>query len=452
MLQERYNRIVLPFLFFFDLSLTIILVALFYVAIDQNTSISKIIILTSSSWIVPSLIFKSYKVKRVNSKIKSLKPMFFTYTIFSIAFILIYSNNYLTGFSIGFLLLFLMTVLIVQTINSLLRYNFFLQYRKKGKNIRYAVLMGKMPKNSIYKFKKDALYYGYSFLEIISNSGDFINRIEKLLKKKKINIIFLYDNTDKKVTENIRIFCDQNGIRLKLILQISPNTAKISGLDIIGGLPIMDVRHEPLLYLGNRLSKRVLDIIISIFSIILVLTWLPILIKLVQFFTYPGSLFFVQNRIGRDGKIFKLYKFRTMYEEESNLSNLGHSKITKESDSRVSPFGKFLRKTNLDEYPQFINVLFGSMSTVGPRPYMVGEDIDLEKNVSRYKIRRFVKPGITGWAAVNGYRGGTKDLKLMTKRTDLDIWYLENWSFFLDLKIIYKTVLQMTTFNIPRAF
>lgn len=214
----------------------------------------------------------------------------------------------------------------------------------------------------------------------------------------------------------------------------------------------MDVRHEPLLYLGNRLSKRVLDIIISIFSIILVLTWLPILIKLVQFFTYPGSLFFVQNRIGRDGKIFKLYKFRTMYEEESNLSNLGHSKITKESDSRVSPFGKFLRKTNLDEYPQFINVLFGSMSTVGPRPYMVGEDIDLEKNVSRYKIRRFVKPGITGWAAVNGYRGGTKDLKLMTKRTDLDIWYLENWSFFLDLKIIYKTVLQMTTFNIPRAF
>ena len=121
-------------------------------------------------------------------------------------------------------------------------------------------------------------------------------------------------------------------------------------------------------------------------------------------------------------------------------------------DLRVPWFGRFLRRTNLDEYPQFINVLLGSMSTVGPRPHMVGEDLTLEGNVPKYKMRRFIKPGITGWAAINGYRGGTDDMKLMVKRTDYDIWYLENWSLWLDTKIIFITSWQMITLNILKAY
>ena len=112
----------------------------------------------------------------------------------------------------------------------------------------------------------------------------------------------------------------------------------------------------------------------------------------------------------------------------------------------------FAYRTNLDEYPQFLNVFFGSMSAVGPRPHMVGEDSILEKNVNKYRVRRFVKPGITGWAAINGLRGGTEDMKLMKKRTDFDIWYLENWSVWLDIKIILITIWHMVTFRIPKAY
>ena len=130
----------------------------------------------------------------------------------------------------------------------------------------------------------------------------------------------------------------------------------------------------------------------------------------------------------------------------------GESIKTKETDNRIPWFGRLLRRSNLDEYPQFINVLFGSMSTVGPRPHMVGEDKILEKRINRYRIRRFVKPGLTGWAAINGYRGGTDDLNLMLRRTEHDIWYLENWTIWLDLKIIFTTILQMITFRIPKAY
>ena len=121
-------------------------------------------------------------------------------------------------------------------------------------------------------------------------------------------------------------------------------------------------------------------------------------------------------------------------------------------DAWIPWFNRLLRKTNLDEYPQFMNVLLGSMSTVGPRPHMVGEDNELANKVLNYRVRRFVKPGITGLAAIKGYRGGTDDLDLMKKRTEFDIWYLENWSLWLDIKIMAITVWQMLTFRIPKAY
>ena len=135
-----------------------------------------------------------------------------------------------------------------------------------------------------------------------------------------------------------------------------------------------------------------------------------------------------------------------------DLAKKGYSAKTIKKDPRVTPFGKLLRKTNLDESPQFFNVLIGNMSTVGPRPHMIGEDEFLEKNINNYKVRRFVKPGITGWAAMNGLRGGTDDLSLMEKRTNLDIFYIENWSILLDIRIILKTITQMLTLRIPKAY
>jgi lipopolysaccharide/colanic/teichoic acid biosynthesis glycosyltransferase len=138
-------------------------------------------------------------------------------------------------------------------------------------------------------------------------------------------------------------------------------------------------------------------------------------------------------------------KFRTMVSNKS--AEKGYSHLTSKDDHRITLIGKVLRKTNLDELPQFMNVLFGYMSVVGPRPHMVSEDREIADEIDKYRIRRFVKPGITGLAAINGYRGGTENLELMQKRIDQDIKYIENWSLWLDIKISIITFWQMLTFR-----
>jgi len=348
---------------------------------------------------------------------------------------------------------FLFSLGFIQHGISLGRFGFFHQYRLKGKNIRNVLFIGLILDQKIYeKLKKDCLHYGYHISSSIEDINHINNDLEGILTRGNINLVFLRE-LDENVSKKISEICDQHGVRLKLLLNMDPSTGRKAGLDIIGGFPVMDVRKEPLLYLGNRFSKRTVDIIISSLSIICVLTWLPIIVKLAQIFSYPGPLLFVQKRIGRDGKIFKLYKFRTMHHtKEADQAKEGKAKKTSESDPRVPWFGQMLRKTNLDEYPQFFNVFFGSMSTVGPRPHMVGEDHELAEKVINYRVRRFVKPGITGWAAINGYRGGTNDMDLMSKRTKHDIWYLENWSLWLDIKIMVNTIWQMLTFRIPKAY
>jgi len=141
------------------------------------------------------------------------------------------------------------------------------------------------------------------------------------------------------------------------------------------------------------------------------------------------------------------------YSSENNQDpENGFGEITLENDNRITWIGRLLRKSNLDELPQLINVIIGNMSFVGPRPHMLEEDLRIRKKVPKYRIRQFIKTGITGWAAINGYRGGTNNLELMKKRTEYDIWYIENWSFTLDVKIVLRTVWQMITFKIPNAY
>ena len=452
MFQERYNQIVLPFFFLFDtlIVISLYLIINFYFGITNSVLNNLFIIIPL--WIIVSIFYKSYKVPRVQAYKVALIPVFYAWSTFTLIFtLLLFLNviNITSNFSQG---IFILSLGLIHHSICLGRYHFFRSYRSKGKNIRYAVLLGNLKANQIEKIEKDGLHFGYSFIGFLSTPNIYLEELKKLISKEKLNIVFL-QTSDQLLIDKVSEFCDDNGIRLKLLLSLSESTSYRAGLDLLGGLPIMDIRHEPLLYLGNRMIKRIIDIVMSIISILLVLTWLPIIVKVAQFISYPGPLFFIQERIGHDGKVFKLYKFRTMYFSNQIIkAQKGQAEKTKENDRRIPFFGRLLRSTNLDEYPQFINVLFGSMSTVGPRPHMLGEDSILEKKVNRYRIRRFVKPGITGWAAINGYRGGTDNMNLMLKRTELDIWYLENWSLLLDLKIILLTIWQMVTLKIPKAY
>ena len=451
MFQERYNRIVLPFFFLTELFL-LAGIYLFTMGISLfNAGID--LLLISIIWAVPSLFFRSYRAPRTHSIVAALRPQAKTIVIFTSLYFGLTIAGLLSLAFMNDIIQFLIIVMIVQFINSLFRYEFFHRYRLNGKNVRNVLLIGSLfNENDFKKLKKDGLHYGYHITNKIHDVNNIEERLEHIISQNKIDLVFLREMSED-ISKKVSSFCDQYGIRLKLLLNMGVNTGQKAGLDILGGFPVMDVRKEPLLFLGNRIIKRSIDIIMAMLSIILVLSWLPIIIKLVQMVSSPGPLFFIQKRIGKDGETFSLYKFRTMvHSNEAKLAKDGEAEKTREGDVRVPWFGRLLRHTNLDEYPQFLNVLMGSMSTIGPRPHMFGEDLELENNVDNYRVRRFVKPGITGLAAIKGYRGGTDDLDLMGKRTELDIWYLENWSLSLDIKIMIITIWQMVTLRIPKAY
>jgi putative colanic acid biosysnthesis UDP-glucose lipid carrier transferase len=448
--QERYNRIVLPFFFLSEL---LLLASIYLFTMDISLSNARIdLLVISITWALPSLIFRSYRAPRTHSRVAALRPQAKTMAIFSSLYYGLTIAGFLSFAFINDIIQFLLILMIFQFIYSLFRYEFFHRYRLSGKNIHNVLLISLQAENNVELLKKDGLHFGYHIVERISDINVLEKKLKLIISQKRIDSVFLWE-TGENISKKVSKICDQYGVRLKLLLNMDPSTGRKAGLDIMGGFPVMDVRKEPLLYLENRIIKRLIDIIMAVFSIIAVLTWLPLIVKIAQMISFPGSLFFIQKRIGRNGKIFKLYKFRTMFEsKDSNIAELGKSAKTFENDVRVSWFGRILRQTNLDEYPQFLNVLIGSMSTIGPRPHMLGEDLELENNIDNYRVRRFVKPGITGLAAIKGYRGGTDDLDLMEKRIELDIWYLENWSLWLDIKIIVITIWQMATFRIPKAY
>lgn len=198
------------------------------------------------------------------------------------------------------------------------------------------------------------------------------------------------------------------------------------------------IKEIPLHQPYNRLLKRTLDISVSLLVIIFFLSWMIPLVGLLIKLESKGGIFFKQLRSGLNNKAFLCYKFRSMY-----INQHSDSLQAQKEDSRITRIGTFLRKTSIDEFPQFINVLKGEMSLVGPRPHMLKHTEMYGNSVQNYMNRLIIKQGLTGWAQANGYRGETQELLLMEQRVRHDLWYLENWSLKLDIKIILLTVKQV---------
>lgn len=203
---------------------------------------------------------------------------------------------------------------------------------------------------------------------------------------------------------------------------------------LIDDMEVMATYSSPLEEPLNRLLKRVSDILFSILFLIFTAVLLPFIVLAIKCQS-PGPIFFRQRRTGLDGHDFYCYKFRSMHVN----ADADRLQATKD-DPRKYPFGNFMRKTNIDEFPQFWNVLVGNMSIVGPRPHMLAHTEQYDKLIDKYMMRHFVKPGITGWAQVTGFRGETRELWQMEGRVARDIWYMQHWSFWLDLRIIWLTV------------
>lgn len=227
-------------------------------------------------------------------------------------------------------------------------------------------------------------------------------------------------------------------IRFKIVPNLSVFITRDVHIEYFGDLPILSLRTDPLEDVGNRIKKRALDILVSFLVIVLILSWLIPLLGLLILIESRGPIFFSQLRTGKNKKSFHCLKFRSM-----TVNKDADSKQATRNDARVTRIGKFIRKTSLDEFPQFINVFKGEMSLVGPRPHMLKHTTDYSKLVDDYMVRQFLKPGITGWAQVNGYRGEITNPEQIKMRIIKDLWYLENWSLWLDIQIMFLTIYQV---------
>ena len=231
---------------------------------------------------------------------------------------------------------------------------------------------------------------------------------------------------------------EKNCVRVKFITPSSTFSSNFYQLEYFDNIPIMSHRPEPLHNLKNRLKKRIFDVIFSLLAILLVLWWLIPIIGVLIKINSKGPVFFKQLRSGRDNEPFWCFKFRSM-----TVNKLSNELQATKNDARITSIGRVLRKTSLDEFPQFFNVLIGNMSIVGPRPHMLKHTTEYSQIVDKFMLRQFMKPGITGWAQVSGFRGETTDTVMMEKRIEHDIWYMENWSLMLDIKIIFMTIINI---------
>jgi putative colanic acid biosynthesis UDP-glucose lipid carrier transferase len=322
---------------------------------------------------------------------------------------------------------------------------------KKKKNVfllgsqdEYRILKEWSKNNSNSQFYINGWFHDK---DIPASSSDLINKYEALASNGSVDH-FLLDpsDMDSKMLQASIDWAESRGSRIHLIQSGTDTmTSKLDKMNRFGPFAAVRLRQEPLTLRRNQIKKIMFDMFLSVVVVLGILWWFYPLIGLIIKLTSRGPIVISQDRIGIDGTRFMCMKFRTMVSNKS--AEKGYSHLTSKDDHRITLIGKVLRKTNLDELPQFMNVLFGYMSVVGPRPHMVSEDWEIADEIDKYRIRRFVKPGITGLAAINGYRGGTENLELMQKRIDQDIKYIENWSLWLDFKISIITFWQMLTFR-----
>lgn len=285
---------------------------------------------------------------------------------------------------------------------------------------------------------------GYEFVGVFNDVTDSTQRLPILGKKSECidycvrhNVKEIFSTLMPESGEDFRDLinrAEQECIRVKFLPDFKMIFARDVNLSIDNDLLMIRFRDEQLEKFENRIIKRAFDLSLTLLLFITVLWWLIPLLSLLVIITSGFPVFFIQKRSGRDGRVFNCYKFRTMH-----LNPHADEKAVEPEDPRLTKFGAFLRRTSLDELPQFLNVLRGDMSIVGPRPHMLKHTREYSTIINRYMVRHFLKPGITGWAQTNGFRGDITGNR-MEERVKKDIWYIENWSFLLDIQIILKTI------------
>jgi len=363
-----------------------------------------------------------------------------TYTLTN--YLLLRAIRFLTR--LGWQLLMIgLAFLIVIMVTRLLERWILKKLREKGYNTRNVTLVGSdrelqrlyhaMIKNASWGYKVKDYYGSLDDLDIHGSVDDFIRLLDDPDNLKLGDELYLcISRKDKEVIERIEKICDQKVVKFYYV----PIAEELLNLEptMFGHLQVFTTYVSPLEDPLNRIIKRLSDVLMSLVFLIPTALLFPIVACIIKIQS-PGPIFFRQRRTGLDGKEFEMIKFRSMH------VNQDADKVqATENDPRKFGFGAFMRKSNIDELPQFWNVLRGDMSIVGPRPHMLAHTMQYSQLIDKYMVRHFVKPGITGWAQVTGFRGETKEKWQMEGRVERDIWYIQNWTIWIDLRIIWMTV------------
>ena len=435
--QGRYSGFIKPISYVTDLALINAIGLLYFF---KNINTLSFIVFISLGWAITAFASRFYDVHRFSTVIRILKLLFRQILLFSLLMFAYSGINLDLNLNPKEIIKYILASFFCISIFKYLMFFLLKKYRSifKG-NIRKTIILGKTPQSkSLEKFLSKTPAYGFLNKKIVcfkDRSKLNLQATFDYITNEEIDEIFcsISELNDEDLTAVVN-YADNNLKVVKFIPDRSKVLSKKLQHDYYGIIPILTFRTIPLDDPLSSLLKRLFDIVFSLAVILFILSWLTPLIALVVKVESNGPVFFTQLRNGHNFKSFKCFKFRSMVKNpKADLVQASRN------DRRVTVFGQLLRKTSLDEMPQFFNVLLGEMSVVGPRPHMLSHTDMYAKKIDKFMVRHFVKPGITGLAQVSGYRGEVESDKDIIGRVQHDIFYIENWSFFLDLKIIFQT-------------
>ncbi|MEJ7778651.1 MAG: undecaprenyl-phosphate glucose phosphotransferase [Daejeonella sp.] len=407
------------------------------------------------AWYSCAQVSHLYTDLRTNKFSQEITYIIFTIFLFSILLtsllffvnkVFDYTNNFLASY---FLCIFFLVTLFKYIIRKYLHSIVY-----KGKLLNHILLIGSTPAaKDFYDTINYHYYYGYKCIGFLDNDNTKLNgckylgrvdNLSEVLSENHIDeVIMALPNSQHDIIKSSIETCDYHAKRIRIIPDLYLYTSSNIQINTIGLLPVINLRSLPLDKVENKVLKRVFDVLFSITFFVTIGWFMMALVALFIKLTSKGKVFFKQERWGLNNQKIVCYKFRTMYSGSPETDMNGEFMQATKNDERITPLGRFLREWNIDEFPQFWNVLLGNMSVVGPRPHVTPLNLASVESVDRYLLRHLVKPGITGWAQVNGSRGETSQPGAMQRRVNYDLYYIHKWTFWLDCQIILQTIINI---------
>jgi len=444
MQKGRYSKYIRPISILIDLLLILGLLPLFFSGWNINFTLFCVYLI--STWIIISFFSRFYDVYRFTTPVEILSKIAKQLVFFILLIIAFFPFNQEITFSGRILASYSITLFFIIIIIRIIFFYYLKKYRIiTGNNFRNAIIIGytqgAIDLKRIFEERPD---YGYRFKGFFSDkkiNNNIIGKVENIKTfsiENNIDEIYCSINelSNEKLKELVE-FGEENNIMVKFIPDSKAIFSKNLKIDYYALFPVLSLQktalHDPLI----KNFKRGFDFIFSLLVVIFVLLWLTPLMALLIKLESRGPVFFRQSRPGLDEQEFLCYKFRSMQ------LNVTTEKEASRDDPRVTKIGRFIRKTSIDELPQFFNVLLGDMSVVGPRPHLWSQNKTYGNKIKKYMVRHYVKPGITGLAQVKGYRGEIETDEDMVNRIKYDVFYIENWSIWMDIKIIIQTVVNI---------